>query len=198
MNLRAQDRGLTLIEMLVALALVAGIATAALGLLRGAVSSELTLRGHDAQAGQLRRFLALWRADLLQAQPLVLRNASGQAQSALVAPGAGALLVQMVRGGWSNPDGQPRAPYEKLAYRWDGRALVRDSFPQPDGARPTEHLALLPLKEPPRLRWRDAAGAWHATWPPDGGDPLPSAAELVIRPAGFSGPLTVVVPVGRP
>jgi general secretion pathway protein J len=146
------ERGFTLVEMLVALAIFALIAGAALGLLRGAVTSEAALRRHDATAGQVRRMLALWQADLGQAEPRLGFAANG---------GEGAPLVALVRDGWANPDGAPRPPLQRLDYRWTGQALVRRSASHVDGAAPDTTLVVLPLSTVPRLRLRDAAGQWH-------------------------------------
>jgi type II secretory pathway component PulJ len=104
--------------------------------LRGTVASEQVLRRHDGEAARLRRFIALWRADLAQAQALGTRDAEGARVPAFRVGGAGG-LVQLVRGGRPNPEGLARGPLEKLVWRWDGQALVRVAFEQPDGSART-------------------------------------------------------------
>jgi general secretion pathway protein I len=73
----ARSAGFSLVEMLVALGIVALLALAGIDLLRGTVASEQVLRRHDGEAARLRRFIALWRADLAQAQALGTRDAEG-------------------------------------------------------------------------------------------------------------------------
>lgn len=196
----ARSAGFSLVEMLVALGIVALLALAGIDLLRGTVASEQVLRRHDGEAARLRRFIALWRADLAQAQALGTRDAEGAPVPAFRVGGAGG-LVQLVRGGRPNPEGLARGPLEKLVWRWDGQALVRVAFEQPDGSAPDEALAVLPLASAPRLWVRDRAGVWRAvgdqgwTAPPDG---LPLAMQIELRPAGLAGPLRLIVPVGCP
>lgn len=158
----ARSAGFSLVEMLVALGIVALLALAGIDLLRGTVASEQVLRRHDGEAARLRRFIALWRADLAQAQALGTRDAEGAPVPVFRVGGAGG-LVQLVRGGRPNPEGLARGPLEKLVWRWDGQALVRVAFEQPDGGAPDEALAVLPLASAPRLWVRDRAGA-GARW----------------------------------
>jgi general secretion pathway protein J len=170
------ERGFTLVEMLVALAIFALIAGAALGLLRGAVTSEAALRRHDATAGQVRRMLALWQADLVRPSP-----ASG------LPPMAGRALRSWRWCAMAGPTRTVRRARRSSVWtiagpgkRWSVAALRTWT-----GQRP------IPRSSSCRSRPFHACAC---AMPPGNGTMglgrggLPVAAELVLQPAGFAGP----------
>lgn len=188
------ERGFTLVEMLVALAIFSIIAVGAMGLLRFSVDAELASRARTDQLAAERRFLSVWTADLAQATPRPARDQTGATRPALDTPG-GQVLLRLTRSGWSNPDAAARPSLQKVEWLWNGKALWRAGYPFPDGARADSPSEMLPAAGPPRLRFRTKDGLWHDRWESERVTDLPTAVELTLPQAGKP-PLRIVSLVG--
>lgn len=186
--------GFTLVEMLVALAIFAVIASGALMLLRFSVDAELQSRRKTDEIASQRRFLSVWTADLAQAVPRPARDEGGTAHPALEA-NTGGVLIRLTRSGWANLDGAARPSLQKVEYRVTARALVRAGYPFPDGAAPEPGADVLPLSGPPTLRFRGKDGVWSDRWEPQLSTELPVAVELLLPQPGGA-PLRIVSLVG--
>lgn len=187
------ERGFTLIEMLVALAIFSIIAGGALVLLRFSVDAELASRQKTEEMAASRRFLAVWQADLAQAAPRPSRDRAGASHPAIEA--GGQVVLRLVRSGWANVDGAARPSLQKVEYRFENGALVRAGYPFPDGADPEPASAVLASAGPPSLRFRTADGVWRDRWEPQRAAELPVAIELSV-PQANGPPLTIVSLVG--
>lgn len=194
MNGQPPRNGFTLVEMLVALALFAVIATGALGLLRFSVDAELASRDKTESIANERRFLSVWTADMAQAVPRPSRDQSGAPRPAFEANSDG-VLIRFTRSGWDNVDGAPRPSLQKVEYRITAKALVRAGYPYPDGAAPEAGADVLPLSSPPVVRFRTKDGNWRDRWDPQLSTELPVAIELLVPQRGLP-PLRVVSLVG--
>jgi len=191
------ERGFTLVEMLIALALFAVIATGALALLRFSVDAEIASRKKTQQIAALRRFLSVWGADLAQAVPRPTRDAAGGQHAALEAQSgaSGGVILRLTRGGWSNFDSTARPSLQRVEYRWERGKLARAGYPFLDGARPDAAAALADAPSMPALRFRTADGNWRDRWEPQRSGELPVAIELTLpQPGGQA--LRVVSVVG--
>ncbi|MBF9152563.1 type II secretion system minor pseudopilin GspJ [Novosphingobium jiangmenense] len=194
MSAQPSRNGFTLVEMLVALALFAVIATGALGLLRFSVDAELASRDKTESIANERRFLSVWTADMAQAVPRPSRDQSGTPRPAFEANSEG-VLIRFTRSGWDNVDGAPRPGLQKVEYRITAKALVRAGYPYPDGAAPEAGADVLPLSSPPVVRFRTKDGNWRDRWDPQLSTELPVAIELLVPQRGLP-PLRVVSLVG--
>lgn len=198
----AGERGLTLLELVAALAIFALVAVMGLQSLGGMMRARDRLGAADAQAASLARGLTLLRADL--------KAASG---SAFWPPGAPepepALLDQSAAQGWFavSTAGTAVLPEAQLAgqarviWRHDRRAerLTRQVWPV---LRPASAAALAPedlvFDHVGGFRMRAYAGTeegWVADWGLPGPVPrpaLPRAVEVEIDTDAY-GPLRVLV-----
>ncbi len=99
-----RDRGLTLIELVVAMALFALIAIMGLQAMTGTLRLRDRLTEMDDAAHQVGQALALLRHDMGAAVPIVFHPPEGAPQSALHS-GGGALSISVA--------GQPQMPFER-------------------------------------------------------------------------------------
>ena len=86
--------------------------------------------------------------------------------------------LALVRGGWSNPNGAPRASAQRVEYRLAADRLERVAWPHVDGAQPFAPAVLLTGVRTFRLRYR-ARGEWRDAWDAENPSALPDAVEVV-------------------
>jgi general secretion pathway protein J len=185
------ERGFTLVEMLVAILIFGVIAAAGVAVMRSTIDSQAIVRAQVDRHGEFQRLRAVLKADLAQAAPRRTRSTEGLAQSAPFTggdPATGGPLIALVRRGWENPDGAPRASMQYVEYRLEGRRLERRVRPYLDGAALGEaqvlsegveaaHVAFL-FREQWSPAWNEASGA------------LPDAVRLDLTLDGMGGPVT--------
>ncbi|UTN85347.1 type II secretion system minor pseudopilin GspJ [Pseudomonas aeruginosa] len=94
-----KQRGFTLLEVLIAMALFSLLGLACYQLLERVIHSERRIDQHDRQLRQLQRALGIFERDLAQAigQPL---SDDPSRRQALIGRADG---LRLVCGGWSNP-----------------------------------------------------------------------------------------------
>ncbi len=160
--------GFTLLELLVALAVFAIMATAAYS---GLSNVLFTRAAVEQQARRLAAVqLAVFRLeqDIQQATPRGVRDEYGDPQSALR---GGDLLddaLILTRAGWDNPLGQSRATLQRVAYRLREGRLWRlhwDVLDRGGPVAPRETLLLDQVREF-RARFLDQNAVWRTDWPP--------------------------------
>lgn len=178
-----RERGFTLVEMMVALFIFGILASGAVMLLRFSVDAEAQSRQKLAEIAQLRRFVAVWNADLAQAVPRMARDEEGQRRLAFEygdSLGEGVFL-RMTRGGWSNYSGDPRPSVQKVEYRLNGQRLERRGYEQLDGAWPQDGSMVLDGVRVVTMRLREKRGTWLTDWDPRVAREMPVAAEITIE-----------------
>ena len=174
-----KQAGFTLVELMVSLLIFAMLSAAGVALLAFSVRAQGAANDALREVAALRRVNALLSADLAQAVPRPFRDRAGALRPAFTGDaGAGGVALGMVRGGWSNPDGLPRASLQRVEYRLAADRLERIAWPHVDGAEPLAPAVLLTGVSSLRLRYR-TAGAWTDRWDNPIADALPQAVELV-------------------
>ena len=190
----AGEGGFTLVELMVALLIFAILASAGVSLLSFSVRAQGVTGSKLDDIAALQRTLAILSADLAQATDRPQRDAGGTLLPAFVGENGSAAnpMLQLVRGGWTNLDAQPRADAQKVAYRVSDGTLERLAWPRLDGAAPLPAQALLTHVDALTLRYR-YKGAWTDRWDGvgqngggqnGGGVALPQALELRLRRGG--------------
>ena len=182
-----RQRGFTLLEIVVALAIFAVLSVMAYGGL------DQVLRARDASDRTMERLSELQLAwsligrDLEQAAPRGIRDGFGDPQPPMSIGGDN--LIELTRGGWPNPLRRPRGHLQRVAYHLDGEVLQRLSWNVLDRAQDSEPRVsdLLTGVTAVELRFMDQQGVWGSQWPPEGNPdngqqtPLPRGMEVIIE-----------------
>ncbi len=182
--------GFTLVEVMVALLIFGVIAVAGVTVMRSTIDSQTIVRAQIDRVGEFQRLRAVLKADLGQAAVRRTRSEAGQALPAAFIGGEGlgsAPLLGMVRRGWENPDGAPRASMQYVEYRLEGRRLERRVRSALDGAALGEAQVLSDHIEALHLAFF-YGDQWRDTWS-GGPELLPQAVRLDLEIQGM-GPVT--------
>ncbi len=176
------EAGFTLIEVMVSLLIFGMIAAAGVAILSFSVRAQGTTGAKLDDMAALTRTVSILSADLAQARDRSARDEAGTVVPAFVGEsGSGvAPMLRLVRAGWSNLDGAPRASLQKVAYQVQGGALQRIAYPMVDGAQGLPPAALMTHVRQVALRYR-IKGAWSDRWDGANGVPLPDAMELRVQ-----------------
>lgn len=151
------DRGLTLLELVVATAIFALVSVLAMQALSVGLTQRRGLERVDAAQADLARTLTLLRQDLQARVPLPYLPAAGASGTALaVLPGGG---IALSRAGASAPPGQAGGGFARVSWRvdaGDGRLLRRSQPLTGPGDPEAPEVAMMAEVAAIRLVPRDA------------------------------------------
>ncbi len=167
-NTTGAERGFTLVELLIAIAVFAVMAAIAYGGLSSVISSRESIDAALERSKTLQ--MALWRIqqDIEQTVDRPVRDSFGDVQPAIY--GSAGIGLYVTRAGWNNPLGARRSTLQRAHYDLDGDGhLVRSYFRVLDQAQDSEPVNQTLLSEVVQMEWRflDANGQWQDRWPPD-------------------------------
>lgn len=182
-----RQRGVTLLELLVAVAIFALIGVAAYTALFSVLDAREATERQSERLAAVQYAVGALVSDLEQVVNRPVRSIQAAQRLPVVAqPGAGPALA-VTRGGWFNPAGLPRSTLVRAQWSLDGNRLVRSWRGRPDalaGVEP-ERRVLLERVDAIDFRFQDGAGEWHDSWPPLNANPadvgLPRAVELSLQ-----------------
>ena len=183
----AHERGFTLIEMLVALAIFAMVSAAGVMMLRSSLDAQASVSKRLADTSGLMRLRAMVAGELMSAQPRPVRDTGGAIQPAIAASGNS---MSVTYAGDGTPGGLGRA-----TYRLDGSNLIRTGGLYADGA--VEGPPAVLMRDVAALTWRYRGldGQWSDGWTPDRPDRLPRAVEMTVTRTN-NPPVTMAFVVG--
>jgi general secretion pathway protein J len=145
--------GISLVETMIALFVVALLATAGGVMLTQSLRSTRSIEERGTQARELQTALAVLRDDFAA---FVDRPSRAHASADLPTRFEGqpvrfdGRIVTFIRNGWANPANQPRGDLQRVEYRFDDGALVRRSWSSPDagpGTAIADQILLAGLEE---------------------------------------------------
>jgi len=181
---RQEQRGFTLLELLVAIAIFAIVGALALGGLNAVLSQQETARRQLQRLDNLQRAVRLVSSDFSQFTLRPARDALGGFEHPLVSPCGVEHLVCLSHDGWRNPFALfARGEMQRVAYRLEDGKLIRAYWAVMDRTlinEPREE-SLISGVEGLEIAFLEQGGAdWLTTWDP------------ATRPAGGSGRLAAV------
>lgn len=166
-----KQRGFTLLELVIALAIFALLGLASWRLFDTTVRAQQGVASHEQSLRRLQRVLGVIERDALHV-----------ASSVMV---LGPTTLQLVRSNWRNPHDLPRSGRQHVLYRLENRVLWRESRGLDS---PTVERQKL-LDDVHEFTWRlyDPETGWSATWPVGRGAATtpPQALEVVLSSGRF-------------
>ncbi len=186
--MRPDQRGFTLLELIVVIAIFAIFAVMAYGGLNSVLNTRVQVeRAQDRLAALQKTYMKL-RDDIQQVAARPSRDGYGDLQPALRGLDS-PMLLDFTRGGWRNPALVARSTLERVSYRVEDGALIRASFRVLDQAQDSkaQDAVLLEQVDAMALRYLDADRQWRTRWPPDSADiaaaeqPPPLAVEITLE-----------------
>jgi general secretion pathway protein J len=161
-----RNKGFTLLELLIALAIFSLLAVGCWRLFDALVRAERQSSAHAQQLRQLQRVVAVIERDVLHASPKHGVRLSAE-------------LLNLQRLDWRNPLDQPRSEWQEVTYSLENGELWRYSRGD-TGEQQNQRL----LDDVQQLRWqvRDGAGAWRGS----GIVYRPRAVELTLSAGRYS------------
>jgi general secretion pathway protein J len=180
--LRGAGRGFTLVELLIALAILALLAVLGYRGTSALADSEARLSAEAARWRALDAVFARLEADLRAAQPRPVRTTGGT-EPALLATrdAAGNADLRISRAG---PEfaAEPGSAGQRIGYRFVDRAIEVLYWPrldQPAAVAPAAYTLLANVAAF-EIAYLDGRGNWLDRWPVWGEAPVPRAARVAI------------------
>jgi general secretion pathway protein J len=164
---RRRAAGFTLLELLVALAIFAVLATIAYGALNSVLTARRAVEAKGERLAALQTALMVMERDVEQAVPREVRDEFGDRQPALIGGGTGTAVLALTRDGWRNPLGLARSNLQRVAYAFNDGRLLRASWSILDRAPDSQPYSevLLDKVTAVDVRFLGADGQWSGYWP---------------------------------
>lgn len=182
----SSQSGVTLIETLVALFVIALMATAGAMMTAQAVRGARAVEDKGAGARDLGIALGLLAGDLAAAQGRTFQSPEMTEPPVLFegfAPRHDGRLMRFVRNGWANPGESVRSDLQLVEYVFERGRLIRRSWsaPDPGGQTPYAEQVLVSGLEALRARYGREAN-WQETWTllPSDQTPGPQKVEITL------------------
>ena len=180
-----KQKGFTLVELLVAVAIFAVVAMVAYGGLNSVMNTSRMSAGETKRLDNLQRTFLQMASDFEQAVDRSVRDDLGDDSAAMVYTSA-PLSLQLTRAGWVNPAEQLRSSLQRVNYVLEQDRLLRlywNDLDRLQGATVRRRLLLEHVDEF-EIRFLDSSSNWQDQWPPlsaEGGGGLPRAIEVKLK-----------------
>jgi general secretion pathway protein J len=181
-----KTRGFTLVELMVAILILAIMATMAYGAIQNAVNNREVLQENEKRLLEVQTAMRVMSQDFVQLAPRPVRQPVGDGWlPAINAIPNTSPMVTFTRGGWANPAGIQRPALQRVAYVFENNTLRREHWVVLDATLASETVKreLVTKVRSARFRFMDAGHQWREQWPVPG-IPIPNAlpGEDLSRP----------------
>jgi len=184
-------RGVTLLELLVAIAIFSILASMAYGGLAVVLNNNDHLERVSQRLSSLQTTFVFLQRDIEQAVYRPIRNETSETLPALYSSENENLLLELTRTGWLNPLEQKRSELQRVSYHIKEGNFYRGYWTSLDrnvNAKKHETIMFSDFKTI-QIRFLDNKNTWHLVWPPfekdDPNDQLPVAIEITIDSNDF-------------
>lgn len=182
----ALQRGFTLVEMLVAVAIFALASALAFGGLTALLRARADLDASNQRLGRLQFAVAMIERDVRSVAARHVRDEFGAPRLALQGETG---RVELTRSGYANSLQQARAELERVAYVLERGQLQRQRAVVLDRVSASAIVRddLLDRVERIEFRYLDVEGREHARWPPPQGSrgTMPRAVRVTLQLSDF-------------
>ncbi len=128
--IKPNSRGFTLIEILIALVILAVVGALMVTGLRGAINTQRSITQKATRLGDVQMAIAILERDLIQYIDRPILIASGMRMPSFqVSYPNNRLALEFTHGGWSNPQNAPRSALQRVRYAFDGEKITRSIWP---------------------------------------------------------------------
>lgn len=169
------DRGFTLLELVVAIAVFAVVAAMAYEGLRIIIKSRQQVDGELDHLADLQQAINVMSSDIRQTVLRPVRDNQGSNEPALLVMRDRASRLLFTRTGHANPLALPRSGMQRTLYTLEGNTLVRSTYNTLDRA-PGEQPIATPLLDGVtgfEIQLLDRTNVWRYDWPPPENTPVP-------------------------
>jgi len=176
-----RSNGFTLVELLVAMAVVAIVGIIALGGLSEVIRQQTIVSERADRWREIQFAMRIIAQDLAQIHPRPTREEFGESWQPAVLADPNGYALEFSRGGWANPVASPRGSVLRVAYDAEEDMLVRFHWSVMDrtAVTPPIRTELLTGVEEIEVRLLDADGQVQFDWPPLS---MSGPESLVARP----------------
>lgn len=168
------QRGFTLVEVLIALAITAFVSVIAFTSFSTVITGVESTQATAERVYRVNRAWMIISRDLEQFVARPVRDEFGELEPALQGGMAARFPLSLSRAGWHNPLGQERPELQRVNYRLEEGSLWRDSYPVLDRSGETEAQSALLLEDVEEIRLLFLPGV-------DGARSVGSGTELDTR-----------------
>ncbi len=184
MLLGQKNRGFTLIEVLIALAVFSVMSIMAYGGLKTVLNARNGTERAAERLTELQMALLLIQQDMQYMTSRPIRGEYGEQEAALFADSGADYQIAFTRGGREHPRRPGRSGLYRVAYQWgegELRRLVWSALDRVDNSIPKKRVLLRGVSD---ISFSFLQGGWRSSWPVPGADvgvdTLPRAVEMVL------------------